>query len=438
MLLSDFVLSRTLERPTVIDWDTFFNESWEKKPAFYTNIPSFLPTEEELFHAVVECAERMDGFRLYQGHFEARRTGLLRPGMRPRIEDGTFSGYLDRLDHERGITNAGIICDSVTRELPDIWTQLQPLFGGLWDRVGLPVQHFHVDLFAGRYERTPFGAHLDPLSNFMMVIRGTRRMRLWDLDTRAKHNIPDTVYDYEEFNQHATTFDVVPGTLLYWPSSVLHVGESKGDTVSLNLDYFLPVRGRQNRFQAIRQLLERSRIDLERRGYREPNRSDRIHSEATRGEVTALPARYMLALETLREQISGLRGVEMVYSLWLSELSMLHLDRTPPLLSCESLDDTDQVEPNPGYRLVWMCMPGLILIGGAGRTFTIPNIDRARDFLEALCHDGPHRVGDLVERFIGIARFNSGKDVDIQPDEVRGIIRRLITFRVLIQTHKSM
>jgi len=129
--------------------------------------------------------------------------------------------------------------DGVQELNPEIWERFIEL-GRLMIELngGLPPGGFKLDMFFGRYSRTPTGIHLDASDNLAFVTRGPKRMLFWPAGRF------EPIYRYPangdpthegaltgRYEDHlADAIDVVAdaGDVIYWPKEFWHIGVSEG------------------------------------------------------------------------------------------------------------------------------------------------------------------------------------------------------------------
>ncbi len=355
-----------------LDWQWFASYAWEKQPVLFKGLECFpLASEASLFEAMRTAAEHhrsQSGIRLFSGFFELNRTGWTQDYFLPHATDDGFEEYLRRLvvKTERDLA---LIFESPGRFCPDLVQNTLIHFDGLFEAVGIPALSTHFDLFAGAYPKTTYGAHQDALGNFMMVLSGTRVMRLWD---EVSFPFPDQfrVYHYESGLDSATTIALRPGDLLYWPSSTWHVGESDGFAVSLNLDFELPVFDRQSSLGVADDLLGALRSEVATRYVpTDPNSLPKPLSV----EVTELPEDYRQAIAVFQQATTKLE--DLAWRLWLSRLSRRGLDQTP-MLSFE--------EAFARFPVSYRMRGDTIEIACMGLRASLPNTEANRHLLKTL------------------------------------------------------
>ena len=144
--------------------------------------------------------------------------------------------------------------------------ELDPEYRQLLDRCLDEVQHFSEPVDPGMFRRegfifisspfsvTPF--HMDPEYNFLLQIRGDKRISIWDSRDRAvltetalERYFSDTdkhIVFKEEYQQKASIFELTPGAGLHFPVVAPHWVRNGDDvSVSFSITFRTPVSERQ-------------------------------------------------------------------------------------------------------------------------------------------------------------------------------------------------
>ncbi|MCB1051519.1 MAG: hypothetical protein H6510_12050 [Acidobacteria bacterium] len=225
------------QSPNFEFWQQFLANHWEQKP-FFGQWDSGI-TEEYLFEGMLAAADfelaqeqsnfcdpfrvSLDGTHVLD--FETLCAFL------PAAQDCNFDGYSQRIQEQWG-GDLGIQISKISRFSPAIWQRVRRFLAPFFDQAGLVPETIEIDLFFGQYQQTHFGVHRDADSTFTFGIQGEKTFRMWPFETfspeMAVEGWPAHIQDryYEKFRNKGQTVPVRPGTLLYWPSSVWHVGES--------------------------------------------------------------------------------------------------------------------------------------------------------------------------------------------------------------------
>jgi Cupin superfamily protein len=356
----------------MIDWNRFARENFERRAVLLE--PAGGPVSiavDTLWDALLDIATNHggEGLRVFAGAMRVHDFRLA-PQVLPKPIDGDFRGYIERLTRELGTGEVGVVCDSLVRHCPALRVALAARFGGMIEAIGLPAEGFHVDLFAGCYSATPFGVHVDPLSNFMMVLEGERVMHLWEPGAWSNHHKgPST--DYRAALGAAESHRLRPGSLLYWPSRMWHVGESTGVTVSLNLDYLLPVGEMRGHDAVIDDLLAAVRQEMLRRRANPPVPASLMAAQRC-GEIEEVPRRYAEAAELLREIASTSAG-HLVRRSWTTRVSkgFSTVAITTPPFEQVQFDDETVFAAAPSVPLCWTRSDDRFVCAAGGRTMTL-------------------------------------------------------------------
>ncbi len=158
--------------------------------------------------------------------------------------------------------------------------ELDPEYRRLMDRCLDEVQMFSEPIDPGMFRRegfifissprsvTPF--HMDPEYNFLLQVRGEKRINIWDRADRSV--LPETALEKyfsdvqtqivyrEEFQQKASVFDLTPGKGLHFPVVAPHWVQNGDDvSISFSITFRTPASERQR-------IVHCANAELRRRG----------------------------------------------------------------------------------------------------------------------------------------------------------------------------
>lgn len=239
-----------------IDWPSFFADYWLKKPVLIKK-PFEQPvmTKEDIFEALKRYQADLAQNKKRQaivydrhrssinGFHTSTRNNLGVHKVLPSPDDRDFDDFNYRMTSSDQYKEFCIyVQDANSDEF--LWEKTRELLHTIHDHIPLSPHKATCDLFVGNYAKTNFGAHRDPLNNFMFMVFGSRTMLLWDDEVWFEElgnprNFTHVVVDYEHFRDAAITVTLEEGDLLYWPVSTWHVGENNGQlSGSFNLDFF--------------------------------------------------------------------------------------------------------------------------------------------------------------------------------------------------------
>jgi len=219
-------------------WRAFVREHWERSAYQSQDPPGRLDlTAAELFETL--CRYRPDEgatlrprCRFYRGAvMESCDVDTAR--VLPRSEDGDWSGYDRRMTAYAGGGDYSLVLNDVQTADFRLWDRLRefadPLLAAL---DGLPAGGVELGMVCGRYAATPFGGvHRDRASFFMFVLEGEKTMLTWPDGTAG---VTDPARS-DELSARAEALQGRPGAMLYWPSSVWHVGASPEFSLSAHV-----------------------------------------------------------------------------------------------------------------------------------------------------------------------------------------------------------
>ncbi|MBX7101503.1 MAG: hypothetical protein K1X89_27560 [Myxococcaceae bacterium] len=225
-------------------WNRFQQTHWEKAPAVF---PGVFPGP------ILDGAATLAGVRTAFSALQATD-----PGDRPRCylegtqvtfgplyarfipgdADTSLEAYAARLERELGGKGFAVVVNAFHVHVPALWHRLRGFFRGLTQVQGLPAARIDPVLFLGNYPVTPFGVHTDTASIFTFSLGEAKRMLLWPREYFAQRRVPamDTqlLASHEPYAADAVSLSMGQRDLMYWPSSLWHVGVS-GRTLQATL-----------------------------------------------------------------------------------------------------------------------------------------------------------------------------------------------------------
>lgn len=252
-------------------WPAFAREHWERRPLAVERPPfPLLRSADDLFQTSVRACRsslyRPQGLRdvlayylldrreppprYIKVRFMVEDTGLgryprwvlapvVRHDLLPREEDGSFSGYHDRVTRllnpawrrrlGLGRRRYALVINNLEAVDFELWSWTRDFLRGLYREVGMNNGGSYFALFMGDYFRTSFGAHWDPESVFSFPVIGRKAMRTWPSSyVEANPELRRSV-SYARFLDASTVHSAGPGGFVYWPSDAWHIAESDGE-----------------------------------------------------------------------------------------------------------------------------------------------------------------------------------------------------------------
>lgn len=218
-------------------WRHFVAEHWERQPLVLAEPEVGLGMDaEEAFaltiaafdHAVSQCRFFADGKQVLADVRE----------LWPSAADGDWDGFAARMEATLGDADYLLIANHVQAIDFAVFDRARAFLYGLHRAgVGLPSDFADVDIIVGRYASTPHGVHQDPGCSFMAGLKGRKSMVTWP---GADQRITALTRHYDQWREGATVLDIREGSLVYWPSSAWHVGESpEGLSVSASVALYV-------------------------------------------------------------------------------------------------------------------------------------------------------------------------------------------------------
>lgn len=401
-------------------------------------------------------AHELQAFREALALLWQKRPGLFkRPFSTPLVDESQFLrlllGWADdvragRREGEVATIDAGALPDGDTtlrgleERLDACWKGdwyayvpdgVQQLDGDLWERFielgkvmielngGLPPGGFKLDMFFGRYGRTPTGIHLDSSDNLAFVTRGPKRMLFWQRERfeplfRTPPGDPShegaLTGRYEDHLAGAIEIIAEAGDVIYWPKEFWHIGVSGGDWSGM-ITAPMWWRGRPKTIAT--QVLNRT---LELPGETQPVPMDL--AKAADAALVMPPALEQLVTSVKAQVENNLDRTARLH--WARFVTAYGFTTLPALADRPSLTRASRVR----VKHVVAAIPlGAIAVVAVGR-YTVVALPSLAELPHVLAVGTEHEVGNLLERFAAGDVGDEAALVDVLAD--------LVTFRALV------
>lgn len=417
-------------------WTHFTTQHWEKAPLLLKQ-PFTRPfaTPAEVFQAIVKASHH---FSTVDASIPVRffiEDTLLQAGAQikkhiPVAGDHSTAGYAERMSQILKERQFALVINQIQEHEAEFWLRAREFLRGLYAFIGIPAQHSYTDVFIGNYTTTPFGVHQDTASNFMFIIEGQKRMRLWPDDFFPHQPGINETLEYEQFLDGATTLEGGPGDVIYWPSSYWHVGESVGGlTVSLNVSLWLKWRASEDAFSHLKRIVsgQLGNSDL---AYVYPFDPKNLQASAE-----AIPREMKSATQMLRRVVKGSDFQQVMKVAWMNRVTGFGFSRVPPPLPEKALLDACFIRGNPDYPIVWM--PGgnhKITYSANGHSFTLPAHPSILNLVERLNTGAALQVKSLIEEYAGMIEVD-GVEFEADREGIRAILEKLYCLRAITDYH---
>lgn len=219
-------------------WNEFRGKHWEKYPGTFKGLfdtPFITPAR--MFDAIIGMPsyEASDRFWAADTDTPTKRadfqeTPLATHG--PRREDQSLKGFFSRVHKQMGGRQVGLNLHGLEKSQPEIWFQFRKFIHDLNKITGeFPSDQWDIDAFLGTYKSTPLCIHQDNASVFAIGVMGHRTYHTWPDDYFKKGDAALSTLDMKILQPHldqATSMELGPGDLVYWPSSNWHFVTSDG------------------------------------------------------------------------------------------------------------------------------------------------------------------------------------------------------------------
>lgn len=392
-------------------WAAFHETHWEKLGTVLKQPFAPLATPDETFDCLVEASDRYRrGDAAVALEFCIGNTQLLANvgAHLPARADATLDGYAARVTDMLAGRRFGLVVQDVQAYDAELWLRLRDFLRPLYTYTGMPGDSAKATIFAGNYDRTPFGLHRGSSGNFMFVVDGEKRMRTWP--DAFFHGKEDLTYrlDYERYNDDSIVLDAGVGDVIYWPSDYWHIGESSDGRMSAAVSLAL---------------------------FMDPRPADDLTSVAGRMALSRLAAAEAGVDDVVAREVSALRSVASDPRLELAlrqrrlnRATAYGFTRPPASLAMRALGDDEVVVVPAQYPLAWIQQGDDLMCSACGQGFRITASPPVLALLERLNSAQPARVGALAAEYAGTA-MSRGVEVETAPDDVRAILEKLLSIR---------
>lgn len=154
----------------------------------------------------------------------------------PSDADASVDAFCERVHRADPADWYLYVTDGVQRYSPLVWHRVTEILRSIIERTGeIPPGGFMLDLFLGRYDRTPSGIHRDDADTLAFVMHGTKRLYFWPREQFQNHDrwvnparthYQTGIWDYEKHLDSAIKVEANPGDIIYWPRGYYHIGSS--------------------------------------------------------------------------------------------------------------------------------------------------------------------------------------------------------------------
>jgi 50S ribosomal protein L16 3-hydroxylase len=410
-------------------WARFVKRYWEKRPLVIKQpFSTPLINSEETFAGLVASSDE------YRAKGESSLNVYLEYALLiaevwkhlPVADDRSVAGYAERLTGQFGGRRFGLVAGDFHVYSPQLWLRLRTFLRGLYEVIGIPGTQTNSAIFLGNYEKTPLGLHEADASNFIFVIEGRKRLRVWPSEVLRRRGVVTHSLDYEKFLDDSIALEGEPGDLIYWPSNYWHIGESVdgGLAVSLSVAIFqddeLPVD-----FSPAAEIVGK-RLEAYRGAKTFPLKPRRLGSR-----VRKLPRMSERVTGALHKASQNSQLQQALQVNWLNSLTRFGFARVSPPLPRRALDNDEIVRGDPNHPIMWLSTSdGEIICSANGHSFLITAHPKILKLLECLNRGLPHRVKQLAEDHAGAVNLGKIK-LEASPDDIRAILERLCSLRAI-------
>lgn len=404
-------------------WLHFIRRYWRKKPLLIRKpFPQLISSGPETFEALLA---ESDDYRTANQQtaldFFIENRHLLEHDTRkhlPRKTDLSFAGYAKRLSRELRGSHFALIAQHLQSYHPRLWFRLREFLYPLLDDVGLPGEDSKVSAYLGNYRKTPIGVHPGRSDNFLFVLEGIRKIRVWRAACfREKRQEALGSLDYGAYKKDSILLDGRPGDILYWPAGYWHIGESDGEfSLGVSLALFMNANPATTTVDPVARLLQ------ERLQKFEKTFGDALQDSERMPKKVAT-----LAAKTIRSANKSIEHAVQVAVL--NYISASGYTQVPPPAPHMSLAETDVIRGSTGFPIRCERWDRHHIVCSAnGHAFTMTADPRLLAMIRELNTGKPVLVGTLTQRY---SQVRSRTKYRLTRFALRTLLEKLLSLRAV-------
>jgi hypothetical protein len=318
-----------------------------------------------------------------------------------------------------------LIVEEFQTHCAPLWLRVREFLRGLYQFTGLPGDNAKATVFLGNYEKTPLGLHQGSSDNFMFVIEGRKRLRVWPEQFFCDRGAVEHTLDYDQFLDGSIVLEGKPGDILYWPAGYWHIGESLGElSVGLSVALFMDA-------QPAADILKHTARNVEDRLKRIDHSTTCRHTQRLDESVETIRRLTDLSTTVLKETSDDPSLVQALNVSSLNRVTGFGFTNVPPPVPLRRLEDEDLVQSDPHYPIIWMAATDNDLICSAnGHAFSIAAHPAVITLLEHLNTGVSCRVQGLADKYSGTTQTG---DVEFEAtrEDVRALLEKLHSLRAI-------
>ncbi|MFF7240197.1 hypothetical protein [Streptomyces collinus] len=400
---------QTTDGTTLAYWRGFLERYWEREAGIVGPPPVDLDLGGDWFFRVVVAAaaagDRGEG-PLLQLSIGGRRLHTGRARYLPRIEDGSISGFLARMDSETDGEEWSIGLSRLHRTSFEMWERAAVFTDELWTALGgFPSGYADTDIFLGRYTGTHGGIHCDNAANFMFGVAGPKDLIVWPPSDGEW--LPLHRRDWSAVRDTGQTLRASTTDMGYFPSRYWHVGSSpEAGSATFNIALFFD----GDMVDAITEAVAGRLAATERPPY------ERI----VRPDGTELPEAVTDLLDRALARIDRADIADRLLTTWLRKLSARGFGHVPDPLDVTAVDHDLPVRLHR-FPVLHQRSNGRLLVSANGRLARLPDHPALCSVLDRLNRGETATPTEL-------AREQAGADF---ADIVDAVLYRLRSWRAI-------
>ena len=392
-------------------WETFAGRHWRRSPAHYRRTFDGGLLDVARVHrillrvAAADARDEATNVRVYVD--KGRRDDLA--AWLPRRDDPDLLAWARRLRRPRAGRDLTVVVNGCSEHDHVLDRRARRFLRGLGAHAPLSMWH-DLTLYVSEAPATVFGIHADAEDNFVFMVHGEKRFRVWPKGARhARH-------------RSALTFDVTAGDLLYIPAGCRHVATAaRGLSVHVSLQL-----GNTPSYPATFVAEVAARLvaaRLEGAALTSQFRLEEAPSGAPR-----LPPSLATVLDAYASLEAPLRRA--VAEEWAARCSALGFQPAPRARPRRALADRDRLVVEPSSRLIIYREGKDAVVAANGHAYRFPAHPRVVRMIEEIRDGREATVGEWVSECRGTGRIGR-QTVVATGDFVRVVLGALYRVRAI-------
>jgi 50S ribosomal protein L16 3-hydroxylase len=344
----------------------------------------------------------------------------------PTRADGSLAGHLARVQRETGAEDVLLITYSY--QLYDAlgWLRLRRIMHPLFSRIGCPTGRADLDVFVGRYDRTPTGVHRDAATNFSFLVEGRKTMLFWEPSAlhasagstpEASSDLVRVGWEWLPFADKATRIVATAGDVIHWPAGWWHIAVGREYACTLSCAFYDS--------EAPLHLVDEALCSL-RANVAAPPREVRLRPGGSQLARAAVERAHDECARW-RDMLEDVDLDDAVISRALARASAWSFSPVPPAAALEDVSDEDVVATTSTLPILLHSDGLTTWLAAHGHVLRMPAHPQVAGLVERLNSAIPAVVAELVASHSCVSPDEGG----LEAEHIRALLQQLLSMRAL-------